>query len=188
MFTIVLFLVHMFQKQNDLILINALLAGEGHIRYLSHATGLSPSSVARIVNELSLKGIVDFREEGKNKICFLKDTPEAESFIFMTEYYRRFLLLKNDRLRRLVKQIFSLTSDELVVMFGSQVRGDASIDSDIDVYIETDDISLRDRLKNVSDSLNVKIGNFDKESFLGKEIIRNHVILRGVERFYKLLK
>ena len=188
MYSIVSFLDHMSQKQNDLLIILALLAGEGHVRHLAQITGLSPSTIARLVHELSTKGVIDFREEGKNKICFLKETPEAESFIYMAEYYRRFLLLKNNHLRRLIKQLLSLTSDELVIMFGSQVRGDSSNESDIDVYIETDNSDLRDRLKEVSDSLNLKIGNFDKESPLGKEIIKNHVIIRGVERFYKLIK
>jgi predicted nucleotidyltransferase len=106
----------------------------------------------------------------------------------MAEYYRRYLLLKNNRLRHLIKQILSLTSDELVVMFGSQIRGYSTNESDIDLYVETDKADLRDRLKQLSDSLNIKIGNFDKESPLGKEVIKNHVILRGVERFYKLIK
>ena len=188
MHIIVLFLKHMFQKQNDLLIVNALIGGEGHVRHLAHITGLSPSTIARIVNELSLKGVVDFREEGKNKICFLKRTPEAEAFIFMAEHYRRFLFLKNDHLRRLVKQILSITSEELVIIFGSQVRGDATAESDVDIYVETEDSNLRNRLQNLFKSLSVKIGHFDKESPLGKEIIKNHVILRGVERFYQLIK
>ena len=39
-------------------------------------------------------------------------------------------------------------------------------------------------LEAISSKVNVKLGRFDLKSLLIKEIILNHVIIKGVEEFY----
>ena len=41
------------------------------------------------------------------------------------------------------------------------------------------------RVKETNSKLSIKIGKFDTKSLLIKEIIKNHIIIRGVEEFYE---
>ena len=40
-------------------------------------------------------------------------------------------------------------------------------------------------MKEINSKLSIKIGKFDTKSLLIKEIIKNHVIIRGLEDFYE---
>ena len=42
----------------------------------------------------------------------------------------------------------------------------------------------KNKIKELNSKLSIKIGDFDVNSLLIKEIIKNHVIIRGVEEFY----
>ena len=57
-------------------------------------------------------------------------------------------------------------------------------DSDIDVFVETQRKDLKKALESINTRLSVKIGTFDMKSLLIKEIVKNHIILKGVEDYY----
>ena len=61
-------------------------------------------------------------------------------------------------------------------------------ESDIDIYIETKDEKIKEEVKKINDLINVKTGRFDTEDLLIKEIIKNHVIIRGAEEYYEKIK
>ena len=61
----------------------------------------------------------------------------------------------------------------------------ANNQSDIDLYIETKNEKLKEEIGAINSKLSVKIGKFKLSSFLIREIIKNHVIVKGVERFYE---
>ena len=73
----------------------------------------------------------------------------------------------------------------MIILFGSYAKGIAKKESEIDIYIETTNNSIKERIKSINSRINVKIGKFDANSLLIKEIIKNHVILRRVEQFYE---
>lgn len=179
----------MLQKQNNYYsLIEAIRLEPKHIRKISKELNLIPSTVMRLLNNLQKDNIVDFKEEGKNKIYFLKDSLEKKIFLFQTEYQKQINLLQNPTLRKIIKELIKQTSGELIILFGSYAKGLEKQSSDIDIYIETKNISLKNKLNNISQKLSIQIGNFDKESELAKEILKNHIIIQNVERFYKLIK
>jgi predicted nucleotidyltransferase len=124
----------------------------------------------RIVNKLKEENILDYKIEGKNKIFFLKDNFES-----ITKYYKFLKLLQIVKLRMIIKKI---TKNELIVLFESYAKNIQTKNSDIDIYIETQDE------KKSSEKLSIKIGKLNKENFLSKEIIKDHVIIKNVERFY----
>ena len=73
----------------------------------------------------------------------------------------------------------------MIILFGSYAKDNPKKDSDIDIYLETNDSKIRDKLKEINSKLSIKIGKFDAKSLLIKEIIKNHIIIRGLENFYE---
>ena len=73
---------------------------------------------------------------------------------------------------------------KVAILFGSYAKGLAKKGSDIDIFVETGSSELRRELEKLNSRLSIKIGKFDGKSLLGKEILRNHVVLKGVERLY----
>ena len=73
----------------------------------------------------------------------------------------------------------------MIILFGSYAKEISKTDSDIDVYLETEDNILKNKVKEINSRLSIKTGKFDVKSLLIKEIIKNHVIIRGLEDFYE---
>jgi predicted nucleotidyltransferase len=73
----------------------------------------------------------------------------------------------------------------MIILFGSFASLTANDDSDIDVFAQTQKKDLKKALESINSRLSIKIGTFDVNSLLIKEIIKNHVILKGVETYYE---
>jgi predicted nucleotidyltransferase len=176
----------MEQKDYKLEVIHFLLQERGHARGIANKLGTNHMLVARKLSELTKENVVDYVKEGKNKTYFLKKTTEALAYAFISENYRIIQIIeKYPWLRSLVDKIQKNQKIDLALLFGSYAKGTASKDSDIDLYVETTDLTLRKELKLLDSRLSVIIGEYDKESALIKEIEKNHVALKGVERFYQ---
>ena len=76
------------------------------------------------------------------------------------------------------------TNEKLIILFGSYAKGLARKDSDIDIYIETKNRNVKKEIEDIHTKINVKIGTFDSNSSLIKEIIKDHIIIKGIEDFY----
>ena len=178
----------MLQKRNDFEIIELLRKEPKHIRQIAQELALVPSTVMRTLKRLEQESIVDFRQQGKNKTYSLKNTPEAKAYLLMTENYKLQKILQNLELRRITKELQEATKGELIIVFGSHAKGTATKESDIDLYIETEDKKLKERITQISKKLSVKIGKLDKENLLTKEIVKNHIIIQNIERFYEATK
>lgn len=176
----------MVQKEYKLeIILNLLQKGENHLRSIAADLETPHTTVLRKLNSLVDENVVDFRVEGKNKVFFLKKTLNARNYAYMAEHYKlKKFLEKYPEFSIIIKEILEEAREELVVLFGSYARLEAKKGSDIDLFVEGRDTTLRSRLKQVNDRINVKLGDFDTDNKLIKEIIKDHVILRGVEVFY----
>ncbi|MCX6710264.1 MAG: nucleotidyltransferase domain-containing protein [Candidatus Woesearchaeota archaeon] len=148
---------------------------------------LIPSTAMRTMKHLEEENVVDFKLEGKNKKYSLKETPEAKSYLIMAEHYKFIKLMQNAKMRKIAKELIEQTAGELIVIFGSYAKGTETSESDIDVYLETQNRELKEKLSEISEKLSIKIGKLDKENLLVKEIIKNHVIIQNAERFYQLI-
>ena len=73
----------------------------------------------------------------------------------------------------------------MALIFGSYAKSIEKKDSDIDIYIDTEDRKLREEVNRLDSRLSVKIGKYDKSNLLIKEIEKNHIIIKGVELFYE---
>ncbi|MFH1510653.1 MAG: nucleotidyltransferase domain-containing protein, partial [Candidatus Woesearchaeota archaeon] len=182
------FMQHMLQIRNDFEIVEILRKESSHIRDIAGKLKMVPSTVMRTLKFLQKEKVVDLKKEGKNSKYFLKDTLEATAYLYLSENYKLLKVLEDPVLRRVIKELKAATSGELIILFGSYAKKNAASTSDIDIYVETSDKSLKQRLEKISGKLSIKIGNFNKEVSLAKEIIRNHIIIQNVERFYQLLK
>lgn len=169
----------------ELEIINVLLRSENHVRGVAKKLGESHSTVLRKLNNLKKENVVDSKVEGKNKIFFLKDNIIAKNYIKKAELQKLSILLrKYPELGVLFEEILKKIDEKLIVLFGSYAKGLAKKDSDIDVYIETKNRNVKKAVEDIHSKISVKIGTFDIKSPLIKEIIKDHVIIRGIEVFY----
>ncbi|MDD4256047.1 MAG: nucleotidyltransferase domain-containing protein [Methanofollis sp.] len=163
-----------------------LLKGDSHPRKLAKDLGVSHTTVLRKLKDLLDGNVVDFRIEGKNRVYFLKKTVEARLHAYVAEWYALGDLVEEaPHLRSVIRAIQEREEIPLAVIFGSYAKGTADRKSDVDLYIETDDRMVKQDLERAHLRLSVKIGSWAPENLLIQEIVKNHVILKGVERFYE---
>ena len=176
----------MSQKDYNTKIVEALLKKQNHIRGLAKDLNTNQTTISRKLHDLHEKNIVDFSFEGKNKVFFLKNTLEAKEYAFMAEKHKMLDAINTyPRLRRIIETIKDNKNITLAIIFGSYSKGNAKKDSDIDLYIETEDRKLKDAVAGIDSRLSIKIGIYDKRSILIKEIEKNHIIVKGIDEFYE---
>ena len=167
-------------------IINALVSDKSHIRGIAKKLRINHMTVNRKIKELENENIIDYKEEGKNKVYFLKSSIEARSYIMIAEIYRlNKALWIYPVLRGIIEKIQNDKRIGLALLFGSYAKWNAKKDSDIDIYIETNDKNIKKDIELVNSKASIKIGKYDKSNLLIKEIEKNHVIIKGVEDYYE---
>lgn len=170
----------------ELEIILILLKNETHLREIARILNTPHSTILRKLNFLAEDNIVDFNIEGKNKKFFLKKNLQSRNIIFNAEKYKLSKLLREYPMLNIVlEDILKNTKERMIIIFGSYAKSLAKKESDIDVYIETTTKRTKHEIQELNSKLSVKIGSFDLSSLLIKEIIKDHVILKGVEEFYE---
>lgn len=165
-----------------------LLKKETHGRELSKELKTSLTRVQAILGKLRQQNILDYKIEGRNHVYFIKKNIVAKTHVLNAENYK---LAKFLRKYQILEPIFSDITrkypNKMIILFGSYAKFIPKEDSDIDVYIETNDKKVKEKIQMISDMLSVKIGTFNADDLLIKEIIRNHIIVQGGETFYERL-
>jgi predicted nucleotidyltransferase len=178
----------MEQKDYNLEIVGILLKGKNHIRGISNLLKTNHMMVFRKISSLEKKNVVDFIMEGRNKVYFLKNSPEARAYILMFKNYQAIkLLTKYKFLRELFLAVQNEKKIKFACIFGSYSKGNETKNSDIDIYIENEDSTLKKKYSNLDSKFSVKIGKWDSTNYLIKEILDNNVIIKGGEIFYERL-
>src|SRR3989344_988932 len=178
----------MVQNKNNLELeiILVLLRNKTHLREIARILNEPHSTILRKINGLLKDNVLDYKKEGKNKVFFIKDNLKAKNYIYSAEIYKLNKLLKKyPELSVIFDDIKRKFSKGMVILFGSYAKGIQKQDSDIDIYLETNNDELKNKVKEINSKLSIKIGKFDAKSLLIREIIKNHIIIRGLEDFYE---
>jgi predicted nucleotidyltransferase len=181
-------MIHMVQNKNnlDLEIILVLLKNKSHLREIARILNQSHSTVSRKISSLIKENILDYKKEGKNKVLFIKDNLKSKNYIYSAEIYKLNKLLKKyPELSIIFEDIKKYFKGKMIILFGSYAKGNAKEDSDIDIYLETGSNDIKNKLRGLNSKLSIKIGKFDANSLLIKEIIKEHVIIKGVEEFYE---
>lgn len=176
----------MSQNDYNIKIIESLFKSGNHIRGLARMLKTNQTTIARKVHELYRNNILDFKQEGRNKVFFLKKTLEAKQYAYLVEAHKLLEILKKyPCLRRIIELIRKNQKISLAILFGSYAKGIAAKGSDIDIYIDAKDAKLKEEVEQIDSKISVKIGSYDKDSLLIKEIEKNHVIIKGTELYYE---
>ena len=164
----------------------ALMSGHAHLQELSRRTNIPQTTLRRVLDELLSKKILDYSIKGRNKIFKLTNNLESKFFVQMIENYNRLKLISSyPDLSIIFEDILDNIDCPLIILFGSYAKFRAKKDSDIDIYLETRSKAEKQKIESINSRINAKIGCFDPNNNLIKEIIKNHIIIRGVELFYE---
>lgn len=179
-------MLHMAQKDYKLEIVLVLIKGSNHLRGIASNLNINHMMIARRIKEIMKENAIDFRVEGKNKVFFLKKTIEAKNYVYSAESYKLNKLLgKYPTLRQIVEKIQANKKIKLAALFGSYAKGIAKEESDIDLYIDTNDKKIKENISLLNTKLSVKIGKYNKSNLLIKEIEKNKVIIKGFELYYE---
>lgn len=173
-------------EQNLINKIVALLLREDlHARAIAEQLNSNHATVLRKLRDLTENNVIDSRTEGKNKVIFLKRTIEARNAAMIAEISKQSAAVaRYPVLRGIFKTALELPDHPLVILYGSYAKGTATKTSDIDIFIETSDSSLKKQFEQKHSLINAKIGVFDTRDLLIREIMKDHVIIRGVEVYF----
>jgi predicted nucleotidyltransferase len=176
---------HMEQKDYKLEIVNILILETAHLRSLAKKIGINHMMVIRKIRELLTLNVVDFFREGRNSNYFLRKSPEALFYVLMAENYKSLKILKQ---YPLLKDIFERIQKDkkikLALLFGSYAKGLATKKSDIDIFIETNDLKLKEKYAKLDSKLSIKIGKLGLDN-LSKEIRKNYVLIKGGEIYHE---
>jgi len=176
-------------SQKDYNIIEYLQKKPVHLRELARLLNTNQTTTARKLKALYTNNIIDYRQEGKNKVFFLKDSLEAKQQIIISEIKKLLEAIKRyPRLRRIVEAIKNNKEIKLAFIFGSYAKGLANSQSDIDIYINTEKPEIKQVVERIDSKISVKTGLFDTKSILIQEILKNHIIIKGFEEYYELLE
>lgn len=181
-------MIHMVQNRDNIEseIILVLLKNETHLREIARILGESHSTLLRKIKDLLKNNILDYKKQGKNKVFFIRNNLKARNYVYSAEIYKfNQLLRKHPELSIILGDIKKNFPSGMVLLFGSYAKGIAKIDSDIDIYLETEDNKFKNKISELNSKLSIKIGAFETKSLLIKEIIKNHIIVRGIEEFYE---
>ena len=167
-------------------IIELLLKKHNHIRGLARDLKTNQTTISRKIKELEKENIVDYVQEGSNKVYHLKKSIEAKQYVLIIEHHKLNQIIKKyPLLRNIIQKIQQHPKIQLALLFGSYAKKIAHEESDIDIYIETTNNELKKEIESLNTKLSIKIGKYNKNSILIKEIEKNHAVIKGTEKYYE---
>lgn len=171
-------------KEFDIILL--LLRNPLHVRGIAKGLHQPHATILRKANSLVEQKVLDYKREGKNKVFFLRSNMVAVQYTYLAEHNKLVkLLAAYPEIAVIMNDILKKCREKLIILFGSYAKFQAKPDSDIDLYVDTTKRKCKETIEAIHSKLSVQIGRFDAKNNLIKEIMKNHVILRGVEDYYE---
>jgi predicted nucleotidyltransferase len=160
-------------------------------RQIAKKLKMNQKTVSNILNKLEKEHILKFSTEGKNKYYYLnRFNKKIREIIKLIEINKKIKFLEHSSLKELFNKL-EQRSRGILIVFGSYAKNQATKKSDLDVFImgEIQDVKDLEGLYNIKINI-VKSSKekFNKQDTFIKEIIKNHVILKGMEDFVDLLK
>ncbi len=159
-------------------------------RVIARKLKMNQKTVSNILNNLEKEDILKFSQEGKNKYYFLnKFNPNIKEIVKLIEIEKKIEFIgKNNKLKGLFSKLEEKAQGILVV-FGSYANYTNNKKSDLDIFI----MGKISNIDDLGELYNTKINiiksekeKFNREEHIIKEIIKNHIVLKGVEEFIEL--
>ena len=166
---------------------------------LSGSAVLDYKNTYNYIKEFVASGAIIQNPIGNTTLVEIKSTSNPEIYSVEKKRTEEFLL-KNPKLNVVKNYIEELNYPFLIALiFGSYVKNSKTDISDIDICIISDN---KDKLKELQEKLNLlslklEVHEFTTNEFismiektqnnLGHEIIKNNVLLYGIENYYNLI-
>jgi len=159
-------------------------------REVAKGLGMNQKTVANILNQLEGEDVLKSDFEGRNKRYYLnRFNLRIKEILKMIEINRKIVFLDE---HLMMKELFNKLEERVsgvLVVFGSYASGKEGKGSDLDAFV-TGKVRGIDELEEL---WKIKInvvkstkGKFDKNEYFIREIIKNHIVLKGVEDFIEL--
>ncbi len=162
-----------------------LLKEDLHPRAIAEKLSSNHATVLRKLRDLEQENIVDFCLKGKNKTYTIKRSIEGRNAAMIAELYKQSAVISRyPVLRGIFQAVHEMPDLPLALLFGSYAKGLATKESDIDIFLGTTDSGIKKQLEQKHSLLIVKAGVFDTNDLLVREIMKDHVIIRGVEVYF----
>ncbi len=186
----------MYKKINDTDLKTLTLFTKGYnkeyyIRELNKLLKVSPRTSFVTLKKMEKFGILKSKLRGKIKTYSIVNSHISREFFILTEQYKKIQFLEKNHLIKEVLEKIDQHIQGIVIVFGSFAKDTQKEDSDLDLFIvgkyNEKEINKVSRIYN----LEIDIKTYPKRTFkkyitediLLKEIIENHIIIKGTENF-----
>lgn len=147
------------------------------------------------ISELEKENLISINRTGNNSLCKFNKNFNQNSFL--AEYERTTnYLKKNKDLNILVKRLSKINQEFILLLFGSQIKK-PSKKSDIDLLLisnskkeieeELELLPLKTHLTNISYEEFIHMLKLKEETVVS-EVVKNNLILFGIENYYRLIK
>ena len=145
------------------------------------------------------KNILISKKIGQSSLCELNNSFYS-SDIYAVENKRKEDLLKNKNLKQLYQEVITKIESVFFIftIFGSYASRKQTKSSDIDILFVSNEQGFEEKVSNILSLLPIKTHPFvftedefirmkdSKKSNIIKEMIKNNIILYGVENYYRL--
>jgi len=151
---------------------------------------MNQKTVSNALNSLEADNILKYTTEGKNKYYFLnKLNLQITDILKIVEFGKKNLLFdKYPKFKELFLELEKRTKG-MIVIFGSYAKFSSNEQSDLDIFVIG---GIKD-VEDLEDKYNLKINiirstleKFNKSDIFIQEVLKNHIILKGVEEFIEL--
>lgn len=135
---------------------------------------------------------------GKSKVIRINNNNDViKSYLAIASYKEKVEFLKNQTIIRLIHK--DMTSKDIILLFGSYAKGIQNKSSDIDLLIINKEGKKTISFKKYELLYKIKINPIfitkkefmlmmkDEEENVGKQALKNHIILNNPEKFWSVL-
>jgi len=160
-------------------------------RELAKKLKMNQKTVSNILIKLEKKNILKYSFEGKNKYYSLnKFNLYLVEIIKIIEISKKIEFLEKHKETKSLFDKIQEKSSGVLLIFGSYAKGEETKKSDLDICVigKIEDLSSLEKIYSIKiNCIRYNKLNFMKKDTLSKEIIKNHVILKGLEEFVEIL-
>lgn len=166
---------------------------EYYIREVEKLISVSSRTALVTLAKLEKRGILESKTKGNVKIYAIKKSSMSRDFFVLVEQYKKINFLEKNQLLKEVLEKSDKFLDGIVVVFGSYAKGLQKEDSDVDLFVigKFDEQKIKEVGKKYGLVITIKsypMSVFEKEiheDILLKEILKNHILIKGAEGFIR---
>jgi predicted nucleotidyltransferase len=141
-----------------------------------------------------MKKLIDIKQIGKSKVITLGSNPLLKNYLAISsEEEKQEFIKKNPIITKISKEI----EKDIVLLFGSYAKENATKSSDIDIMVINNDGSRSISFSKYETLFKIEINPIfitkkefaemlrNDEGNVGKEVLRNHMVLNGPDKLWE---